>query len=242
MVENNLEIFKYNEKQVRTITKDNNIWFVAKDVCDVLDIKNTTQAINRLDEDERTMLNIGRQGATNIINESGLYNLIIRSDKPSAKEFKRWITHNVLPSIRKTGGYVDNDEMFINTYLPFADDNTKMLFSSTLMTIREQNKTITMMKPKVEYFDNLVDRKLNINLRDTAKEIGIAPKKFNEFLLQNGYLYRDSKKKLKPYQTKVEQGLFVIKEFFNENNDHVGNQTLVTPKGRETFRLLVEGI
>lgn len=87
---NTLQIFK-NEKfgEMRTLKINNEPWFVAKDVCDILEIKNTTQAIQRLDEDERTMLNIGRQGNTNIVNEYGLYNLILASRKKEAKDFKR---------------------------------------------------------------------------------------------------------------------------------------------------------
>ncbi len=240
---NNLEIFNYENNEVRTVNKDNNVWFVLKDVCDVLEIKNATDVAKRLDEDEVTRFNLGGlSGETNIINESGLYNVILRSDKPNAKQFKRWITHEVLPAIRKTGGYVANDEMFINTYLPFADELTKQLFANTLKTVREQNTLILEMKPKADYFDNLVERNLLTNLRDTAKEIGVAPKRFNNYLLENGFLYRDSKQKLKPYQTKVEQGLFELKEFVNQYNGHSDNQTLVTPKGRETFRLLVSEI
>ncbi|OMF17194.1 hypothetical protein BK131_04305 [Paenibacillus amylolyticus] len=97
--------FKYNNEEVRTVTINGDAWFVAKDVCDVLDIANVTQAISRLDDDERTMLNIGRQGETNVVNEPGLYSLILGSRKPEAKQFKRWITHEVIPSIRKTGSY-----------------------------------------------------------------------------------------------------------------------------------------
>lgn len=100
------KVFNYQTKEVRTITKDSEPWFVAKDVCDILEIQNSTQAIERLDEDEVTMFNIGGlSGNTNIINEFGLYNLVLGSRKKEAKQFKRWITHEVLPSIRKTGAY-----------------------------------------------------------------------------------------------------------------------------------------
>ena len=108
---NELMIFKNDEfGEIRIIEIENEPWFVAKDICEALEIKNTTQAIGRLDEDERTMLNIGRQGNTNIINEYGLYNLILASRKKEAREFKRWITHEVIPSIRKSGGYIAGQE------------------------------------------------------------------------------------------------------------------------------------
>ena len=106
MTNNNaLQVFIYGCEPVRTIDKDGEIWFVAKDVCDILEIQNVTQAVQQLDEDERAMFNIGRQGEANIITEAGLYSLILRSRKPEAKAFSRWVRHEVLPSIRKTGQY-----------------------------------------------------------------------------------------------------------------------------------------
>jgi anti-repressor protein len=103
------KVFDYSGQEVRTMVKGEEIWFVAKDVCEVLEIRNVTQAVNRLDEDERSMFNIGRQGNTNIINEAGLYMLILGSKKKEAKQFKRWVTHEVLPSIRKHGAFMTDD-------------------------------------------------------------------------------------------------------------------------------------
>ncbi|WP_317851775.1 BRO-N domain-containing protein [Pseudomonas monteilii] len=104
--------FNFREQQVRTLVIAGEPWFVAADVCRVLEVGNTTQAVQALDEDERAMFNIGRQGNANLVNESGLYTLILRSrdavkkgSKPHA--FRKWVTAEVLPSIRKTGGYVD---------------------------------------------------------------------------------------------------------------------------------------
>lgn len=102
---NELQIFNFNNHQIRTVLLNGEPWFVARDVCKGLEIKNTTQAIHKLDEDERSMLNIGRQGKANIINEPGVYGLVWTSNKEEAKEFKRWLKHEVLPSIRKTGSY-----------------------------------------------------------------------------------------------------------------------------------------
>ena len=96
---------KENLGSVRTIFANNEVWFCAKDVCGILEIKNVTQAVQRLDEDERSMFNIGRQGNTNFVNESGLYTLILRSDKKEAKPFRKWITSEVIPAIRKTRKY-----------------------------------------------------------------------------------------------------------------------------------------
>ena len=104
---NELQIFNNEDfGEIRTVTIDNDPWFVASDICKALDIANTTQAMQRLDDDEKSMLNIGLSGgATNCVNEYGLYSLVLASRKKEAKDFKRWITHEVLPSIRKTGSY-----------------------------------------------------------------------------------------------------------------------------------------
>ena len=103
---NDLQIFNYNGNEVRTIQKDGEPWWVLKDVCKVLGLKNPTMIAERLEDDEVTKFNLGGlSGETNIINESGLYNVILRSDKPEAKPFRKWVTSEVLPSIRKTGGY-----------------------------------------------------------------------------------------------------------------------------------------
>lgn len=102
---NELQIFSYNGSQVRTVEKNNQVWWVLKDVCDVLGLSNTRVVAERLDDDERSKLDLHRQGATWCINESGLYNVILRSDKPEAKPFRKWVTSEVLPSIRKTGTY-----------------------------------------------------------------------------------------------------------------------------------------
>ena len=104
---NQLQIFKNSEfGEIRTVTIDDEPWFVAIDVCRSLELLNPTAVISRLDEDERAKFNLGRQGETNVVNEYGLYNLVLGSRKPEAKQFKRWITHEVIPQIRKTGSYI----------------------------------------------------------------------------------------------------------------------------------------
>lgn len=105
-------VFNYQGQQVRTVVKDGEPWFVAKDVCTILDISDTRRAVERLDEDERSLTpltdSIGRSQPVYIVNEPGLYSLILGSRKPEAKQFKRWITHEVIPSIRKTGSTFSN--------------------------------------------------------------------------------------------------------------------------------------
>ncbi len=106
-------------------------------------------------------------------------------------------------------------------------------------TIKSLTAELESAAPKVQYFDTLVDRNLLTNFRDTAKELHVAPKAFIKFLLEKGYIYRDNKSRLRPYQAHAEKGLFEVKEFASEFNNKAGIQTLITPKGRETFRLLV---
>ena len=107
-MDNTLQVFNYKEQQVRTVEVNGEIWFVAKDVCDILEIQNVTQAVQNLDEDERSMHYIGRQGEANIISEAGLYKLIFNSRKPEAKEFTRWVTHEVLPTLHRAGTFTIN--------------------------------------------------------------------------------------------------------------------------------------
>ena len=110
---NEMTTFTYDMNKVRTVFKEGEPWFVLKDICEILEIKNVTQVADRLDSDERSMFNIGRQGMTNVINESGLYNVIFLSRKPESKKFKKWVTSEVLPSIRKTGSYVQTPRTYI---------------------------------------------------------------------------------------------------------------------------------
>ena len=235
------KVFNYSGNEIRTVLKDGEPWFVAKDVCDVLDHSNHKVAVTRLDEDEVSKVyltdSLGRKQQNTVINEAGLYSLVITSNKPEAKQFKRWITHEVIPTIRKTGGYVSNDEMFIQTYLPYADEQTKTMFRATLLTVRKLNEEKAIMQPKADYFDALVDRNLLTNFRDTAKEIHVKERDFIKWLLDHKFVYRDQKGKLKPYSQHVPE-LFQIKEW--ERNGRADTQTLITPKGKETFRLLIE--
>ena len=138
----------------------------------------------------------------------------------------------VLPQIRKTGGYIPL----------YEDDDVDAFMAKALIiaqkTLDKKNELIKNMQPKADYFDALVDRSLLTNFRDTAKELHIRQKDFINWLLENNFIYRDSNNKIKPTAQAIEEGLFELKEFTNEHFS--STQTLVTPKGRETFRLLLE--
>lgn len=240
-MENKLEIFKNKEfGEIRTIEEEGKVLFCGSDVAKALGYANSNKAINdhcRAITKRSTPIS-GKMQEINFITESDLYRLIVSSKLESAQKFESWVFDEILPTIRKTGGYVASEELFVNTYLPFADEMTKQLFSQTLKTVKEQNRLIIEMKPKAEYFDELVDRNLLTNFRDTAKELHISPSKFNQFLIESKYIYRDTKGRLKPYQNYKTQGLFELKEYYNIHSGHTDVQTMITPKGRETFRLL----
>lgn len=157
-IQNGIEVFENPIfGQIRMVMVDDEPMFCLIDVCRALEIKNATDVAKRLDEDELTRLNLGgRAGESNFITESGLYAVIVRSDKPNAKKFRKWVTSEVLPTIRKTGGYVNNDELFISTYLPYADENTKLIFSQTLKTVREQNETIKRQKKEIIHKEDVI--------------------------------------------------------------------------------------
>ncbi len=151
---------------VRTVEISGEPWFVGKDVAVALGYSNTKDAISaHVDSEdkriilrsENTTLEIPNRGLT-IINESGLYSLILSSKLPSAKEFKHWVTSEVLPSIRKTGGYVNpsQSDLFLDTYLPFADQNTRLLFKTTLDTIQQQNNTIQQQNHTISHQEDII--------------------------------------------------------------------------------------
>lgn len=171
---------------------------------------------------------------TRVFTEDGIYEVTMLAKTPKAREFRAWV-REVVKTIRKTGGYVADDELFIRTYLPHADEQTKMTFRATLALVRKQNEQIAALKPKADYFDALVDRNLLTNFRDTAKELRIRQTDFINWLLEKKFIYRDQKGKLKPYAQFVPE-LFQLKEW--TRNEKADVQTLITPKGRETFRLL----
>lgn len=246
---NELMIFKNDQfGTIRAIENDGEPWFVAADVCRALELEDVNKAIARLDDDEGTRIEIphpqspGKLLTVNAVNEPGLYSLVLGSRKPEAKAFKRWITHEVIPSIRKNGGYINGQENMTPEELMAA---ALMVAQKTIADREARIAALTVdnqiMKPKADYFDDLVDRNLLTNFRDTAKQFHTRQNVFVSFLLGKKYIYRDKSGKLLPYQRYVDDGLFELKECVNEKSGWKGTQTLITPKGRETFRLLFVG-
>lgn len=235
---NELQLFENPEfGQIRVIELDGKPWFVGKDIATALGFKNPRQAISsNVDDEDRGVHEMdtpsGVQEMT-IINESGLYSLIFNSRIEGAKKFKHWVTSEVLPAIRETGSYSMMPKDFASALRAYADEVEKR------ERLEAENK---ILLPKAEYFDELVFRETNLNFRNSAKELNVKPKDFIGFLLLNGFVYRDSNQKLLPYETAVEKGLFVLKECYSSTGKWSGCQTLVTPEGRATFRILMKSI
>lgn len=239
---NELQIFNNEEfGEIRTITKDNEPMFCLADVCKALEITHVTDVKKRMKKDgvgtAEVIDSMGRKQKATFINEANLYKVIFQSRKPSAEKFTDWVTDEVIPSIRKNGGYIANQE----NLTPEQIVANALVVAQNIIT--QKDKQIEEMTPKANYFDALVDKKLNTNIRDTAKELGIGEKAFVSFLIEKGYVFRQGKhKQLRPYAKYAESGngLFVLKDKHNEQNGWTGQQMYVTPKGKETFRLLLE--
>ena len=182
------------------------------------------------------------------IPENIFYRLAMKAKNEAAEKFQAKIADEVIPSIRKYGMYAS--ETAVEKML--SDPDTAIQLLQQIKEERGKRKALEIansaltvdkqiMQPKADYFDELVDRNLLTNFRETAKQLGVPPKKFVTFLLEHKYIYRDKKGKLQPYQPYTESGLFNLKECVNEKTGWGGTQTLITPKGRETFRLLFAG-
>lgn len=229
------QIFNYQEKEVRTVLKDGEPWFVLKDVCDALGLSNPTIVASRLDTDEVTKFDLGGlSGESNIINESGLYNVILRSDKPEAKEFKRWITHEVIPSIRKHGAYLTPEK--VEEALLNPDVIIKL--ATDLKNERERTKQLAakveLDKPKVIFADSVAASHTSILIGDLAKllnqnGINIGQNRLFDWMRENGYLCSRGESKNMPTQYARDLDLIEIKERTIDNPDG-SIRTTRTPK------------
>lgn len=246
---NELKVFS-NEQfgQVRTLEENGNVLFCGSDVAKALGYSQTAKAVREHCKEDGCLIqtvidSMGREQQAKFINEGNLYRLIINSKLPSAEKFERWVFDDVLPTIRKTGGYVSNEDMFINTYLPFADEQTKMLFKSTLETVKTLNNKIEADKPKVLFADAVETSQTSILVGDLAKLIkqngvDIGQKRLFDWLREHGYLIKSGVSRNMPTQKSMELKLFEVKERTINNPDgsvRITKTTKVTGKGQSYF-------
>jgi anti-repressor protein len=213
--------FEYEGNSIRVLQIEGSPWWVAKDVCGVLGLSNVGEAVSALDGDEKSKISnsdLGRPGGHDspIVNEPGLYSLILRSRKLEAKAFKRWITHQVLPQIRKTGGY--------GHAIPAT-------YAEALRLAADQAEKIAELEPKAAAFQQIAETEGTFSLSDTAKKLGFGPNKFAARLRGDRILfYRDSggHQVNIPFQPYIDRGYFVVRTI---NLDPLRQQTRVTGKG-----------
>lgn len=241
---NEVEVFTHKDfGEIRTIQIDGEPWFVANDVMRVLEVSNSKDAIRTLDDDEKSGVDIidphGRKQKTNCISEAGLYSIILRSRKPEAKAFKRWVTHEVIPSIRKHGAYLTPQK------IEDALLNPDVIINLALQLKAEKQKNAELTA-KAAYYDMVAGASGSTNFRDTAKMLGISEKKFIETVLGKKYCYRAVDKKIVPYSQYMVAGWFEVREVYygSPEDPHCTIQTRITPYGRQNIyiRFKREGI
>ena len=238
---NLIQNFLYQGVQVRAVTKDGEPWFIASDVCKVLEISNPSDAVRRLDEDERTLVPI--EGASNglpvnAINEPGLYTLILGSRKQEAKEFKRWITHEVIPSIRKTGSY-NTPFQIPQTYsealrlaADLSEENLKITAEKERLSLQaaEQEKQLKEQETPVAIYNLAMKAHNSMSMQEVAKSLGTGRTRLYEVLREEKIIMRGS---TLPYQRFIDSGYFKVTERPRASGDSIINDpaTRVTAKG-----------
>lgn len=238
-MENEIKIFENEEfGKVRTVIKDGEPWFVLADICKVLEISNSRMVAGRLDAEELMSVKLtsgGQRREMTAVSESGLYAVILRSDKPQAKPFRKWVTTEILPTIRKTGGYVANEDMFIENYLPFLEEPYQNLFRLQMTAINKLNERIRHDQPLVEFAnqvsntDNLIDMNAMAKLA-VEENIPIGRNRLFRWLRENEILMSGNL----PYQKYIDREYFAVKESVFETNSMTKTyqQTFVTGKGQ----------
>ena len=256
-MDNHLMIFESADfGRVRSVLKDGAPWFVAVDVCKALGLNQVTRAMSRLDSDEGGLLevphpqNADKTIEINAVSEAGLYHLILCSKKPEARAFKRWITHEVIPSIRKHGAYMtdallsrmDEHPELISEYIgKLRAENAKA--NAAREALKKAEAENARLAPKASYYDSFVGVESVTCLRYTAKELGVPQKKFIGYLLEKGYVFRDRHRSDRVFVKagKRNDPLFVTRDFYLPNGAK-SEYTLVTPAGKAHFLKIAEKI
>ena len=240
MENNNIQVFN-NDRfgEVRSVVKDGEPWFVAVDVCKALEIKNNRDALGRLDDDEKGVVStdtLGGEQEVGVVNESGLYTLVLGSRKPEAKAFKRWITHDVILAIRKTGGYIQGEEsMSDDDLIARALVMAQKKIELREQQLREKDAQLELQKPKVDFADHVTDSDNAIDMGTFAKYaqkqgITMGRNTLFKWLRDQGVLMDNNV----PYQRYLNAGWFrVIENIYNTGSgQYTTPKTLVTGKGQ----------
>lgn len=240
------QIFQYQNNQVRTVVENNEPWFVASDVCRILEISNPSDSLKRLDEDERTLVSI--EGASNglpvnAVNEYGLYNLILGSRKAEARQFKRWVTHEVIPSIRKHGAYMTPETIEKTLTDPdFIIGLATRLKEETARADAAQLK-LESQRPLVVFAESLQVSKDSILIGELAKllkqnGIDVGATRLFEILRQDGYLIKSGSQRNLPTQRSMNLGIMEIKigsRSSTSEGSKATHTTKITGKGQIYF-------
>jgi anti-repressor protein len=246
-MENNIQVFQNQEfGELRTVVRGGEPWFVAKDVCDALEIENSRDAVARLDTDEKNtvVLTDGTPGNPNkaIVSESGLYSLVLGSRKPQAKPFKRWVTHDVIPSIRKHGAYMTPETI----EKALLNPDTIIQLATTLKSEQEKRRAaeaqIEADKPKVQFADSVGSSKQAILIREMAKllkqnGVDMGEKRLFSWLRANGFLISCGDDYNLPTQKSMNLGLMIIRErtYTDDVHTRIMRTPMITGKGQQYF-------
>ena len=241
-MENKITTFSSEEfGNVRTMMIDGDPWFAGKDVALALRYTNPQKAIrDHVDEEDRTVNDSFTVHGTPImlINESGLYALIMSSKLPSAKIFKRWVTSEVLPTIRKHGMYITNPLLCEIAKDPSILRNMVKNYLAATAQAEMLAAEVENMRPKAEFFDAFVSPTDCTNIRTTAKELQIPERQFCKFLVDARFLFRCPAGNLMPYNKPMNRNLFIVRDYYADNG-HKGSYTLITPQGKNMFRMML---
>lgn len=244
---NELMIFENEEfGQLSTIIINGETWFIGKEVVSALGYTDLTHAVldHVYEEDRVNTKTVGLnapefgQRGTWLINESGLYSLVFGSKVPKARDFKRWVTSEILPTLRKTGNYSIKQKPDSYTIENPAERARRWAEEYEERLALEEK--VKELEPKAYIHDKMLDSKLLVNFRDAAKEIGVSQSQFTGWLKENGYVYSNSAGELRPMEQYMASGLFEMKPYQNPYNGYCGSRTFVTPRGLAAFKILLD--
>ena len=232
-----LQTFTFGTQRVRTVLEEDGIKFVAVDVCNALGLTNNREAVAGLDDDEKGVGiadTLGGKQTMVVITESGLYSLVLRSRRPEAKTFKKWVTSEVLPTLRRTGTYSVLPAPPAPAFdLPKTFSEALRLLADTHDQAEALKLQVESQRPAVEFVESYVHAAGSFGLRETAKLLGLPPKQFTDRLQQQRILFRENGH-LQPYAEHLKAGYFQVKA--GEANEHAFTQTRFTSKGVEWVR------